>query len=89
MKFRCCAQSKDYGYILDNGKEAGKVKSSKINADWREDDKRTKNKLIKQAVNTVVINYNKFHITYCEVFTKHMVKQWAFKFDKKMIRTIS
>jgi len=36
MKFRCCAQSKDYGYILDNGKEAGKVKRFNINAETEE-----------------------------------------------------
>ena len=45
--------------------------------------------LIKGAVNNVDINYNRFDITNCEIFTKHMVKQWAFKFDKRMIRTIS
>jgi len=33
MDFWCCAQSKDYGYILDNEKQAGKVKGFKVNAD--------------------------------------------------------
>jgi len=36
MKFWCCAQSKDYGYILDNGKQAGKVKGFKVNAETEE-----------------------------------------------------
>ena len=33
MKFWCCAQFKDYGYNLDNGKQAGKVKGFKVNAE--------------------------------------------------------
>jgi len=27
----CCAQAKDYGYILNNGKHAGKVKGFRVN----------------------------------------------------------
>ena len=33
MEFWCCAQAKDYGYILNNGKHAGKVKGFKVNAE--------------------------------------------------------
>ena len=28
MKYWCCAQAKDYGYLLDNDKSVGKVKGS-------------------------------------------------------------
>ena len=67
MKFWCCAQSKDYGYILDNGKQAGKVKGFKVNAETGE--KMTNEhrvQLIKGTVNNVDINYNRFNITNCE-----------------------
>jgi len=83
LKFWCCAQFKDYGYNLDNGKQAGKVKGFKVKAEIEE--KMTNEhrvQLIKGAVNNVDINYNRFNITNCDIFTKHMVKQWAFKFDK-------
>jgi len=36
----------------------------------------------------VDVNYNQFNIKNCEIATKHMVKQWAFKFDKRKIRKI-
>jgi len=90
MKFWCSAQAKDYGYILNNGREAGKVKRFKVNVETEEkitNEQRVQ--LIKKAVNNVDINYNRFNITNCEIFIKHVVNQWAFKFDKRMIRTIS
>ena len=90
MDFWCCAQAKDYGYILDNGKHAGKVKGFRVNAETEEkmtNEQRVK--LIKVAINTVDINYNRFDIKNCEIITKHMAKQWAFKFDKRMIRKIN
>jgi len=90
MDFWCSAQAKNYGYILNNGKQAGKFKGFKVNAETEEkmtNEQRVR--LIKGAVNNVDINYNRFDITNCEIFTKHMMKQWAFKFDKRMIRTIS
>ena len=86
MDLWCCAQAKDYGYILDNGKHAGKVKGFKVNAETEEkmtNEQRVK--LIKGAINTVDINYNRFDIKNCEIITKHMAKQWAFKYDKRMI----
>ena len=43
-------------------------------------------KLIKVAINHVDISYNRFNIKQCEIVTKQMVKLWAFKFDKRMIR---
>ena len=90
MEFWCCAQAKDYGYILNNGKHAGKVEGFKVNAESEQkmtNEQRVK--LIKGAVNNIDINYNRFDIKNCEIITKHMVKEWAFKFDKRMIRTIS
>ena len=45
--------------------------------------------LIKDVINHVDVNYDLFDIKNCEIITKRMVKQWAFKFDKRMIRKIS
>ena len=72
---------------MENKQE--KLKKFKVNAETEEkmtNEQRVQ--LIKGAVNNVNINYNRFNIMNCEIFTKHMVKQWAFKFDKRMIRTI-
>ena len=30
LDYRCCAQAKDYGYMLNNGKQVGKVKGFKV-----------------------------------------------------------
>jgi hypothetical protein len=90
MDFWCCAQAKDYGYILNDGKQAGKVKGFRVNAESEE--KMTveqRKQLIRGAVDNININYNHFMIKNCGIFTKHMAKQWAFKFDKRMIRHIS
>jgi len=90
MKFWCCAQSKDYGYILDNGKQAGNVIGFKVNAETEEKMKNEQRvQLIKGAVNNVDINYNRFNSMNCEIVTKQMVKQWALKFDKRMIQQLS
>jgi len=43
-------------------------------------------KLIKGAIDHVDISYNRFDIKNCKIVTKCMVKQWAFRFDKRMIR---
>ena len=90
MDFWCCAQAKDYGYILNNGKQAGKVKGFRVSAET--ENKMTNEQriqLIKGAIDHVDINYNQFMIKNCEIITKRMVKQWAFKFDKRMIRHVS
>ena len=42
--------------------------------------------LIKGAINTIDINYNRFDIKNCEITTKHMAKHWAFIFDKRRTR---
>jgi len=45
--------------------------------------------LIKRAVNPRVINYDQFSINNCEIVTKQLVKQWAFKFDKRIMKQVS
>jgi len=45
--------------------------------------------LIKRAVNHIDINNDQFGINNCEIITKQLVKQWAFKFDKRIIKQIS
>ena len=90
MEFWCCAQAKDYGYMLNDGRQKGKVKGFRVTAET--EDKMTNEQrinLIKGAVDHIDINYNQFTIKNCEIITKQMVKQWAFKFDKRVIRTIS
>jgi hypothetical protein len=90
MEFWCCAQAKDYGYILNSGKHAGKVKGFRVNAETEEKmTNEQRIKLIKGAISHVDVNYNQFTIKNCQIITRHMVKQWAFKFDKRMIRKIS
>ena len=89
MEYWCCAQAKDYGYILNNGKQAGKVKGFRVNAESEQkltNEQRVK--LIKGAINHVDVKYNLFNIKNCEIVTTCMVKQWAFKFDKRIIRKI-
>ena len=90
MDFWCCAQAKDYGYILNNGKQAGKVKGFRVTAETEEkmtNERRIQ--LIKGAIDHVDINNDQFNVKYNEIFTKSMAKQWAFKFDKRMIRHVS
>ena len=90
MDFWCCAQAKDYGYILNNGKQAGKVKGFRVTAETEEKmTNEQRIQLIKGAIDHVDINYSQFNIKMCEIITKSMVKQWAFKFDKRMIRQVS
>jgi len=71
---------------LDNGDVKGKCKEFRVNAETEEKmtfEERTK--LIKGEVNSVNINYNQFVIKNAEIFTKHMVKSWNFKFDKRIV----
>ena len=89
MEFWCSAQAKDYGYILSDGKQAGKVKGFKATGEAEEKmTNEQRMKLIKGAIDPVDVNYRRFDIKNCEIITKQMVKQWAFKFDKRMIRRI-
>jgi len=56
MDFWCSAPAKDYKYILNNGKQAKKVKGFKVNAESKQkmtNEQRVK--LIKGAVNNIEI----------------------------------
>ena len=66
MDFWCCAQAKDYGYILNNGKHAGKVKGFRVNAETEEkmtNEQRVN--LIRGNINKIDVNYNQFIIKKC------------------------
>ena len=90
IDYWCCAQAKDYGYIDNDGKCTGKVKGFRKNAETEEKmTTEQRIQLITGRIDHVDINYNQFTIKNCEITTKHMIKQWAFKFDKRMIRIIS
>ena len=90
MDYWCCAQAKDYGNMLNNGKQVGKVKGFKVTGEAEQKmTNEERIKLIKGAINHVDISYNRFDIMHCKIVTKQMVKHWAFKFDKRMIRKIS
>lgn len=101
IKYWCCAQAKDYGYIDNTNKYSGKVKGFRKNAETEEkmtNDQRIK--LIKDTIgyqnnqnqlinDKVDIHYNQFVLKNNTVTTTHLIKQWAFKFDKRMIKHIS
>ena len=90
MKYWCCTQAKDYGYLLDNDKSVGKVKGFRCNAETEEKmTNEQRIKLIKGAVDPVDINYELFARKHCEIFTQPIIKTWGFKFDKRMIRITS
>ena len=90
MDFWCCAQAKDYGYILDNGKQVGKVKGFRVNAETEgKITNEARVNLIRGINSQVDINYDQFVIKNNEIFTKHLIKQWSFKFDKRVIRKVS
>jgi len=92
IEFWACAQSKDYGYVLNDGSYKGKVKGFKVTAE-------TEAKMTYEArvnlitgsisISNVEINYSQFNIEQSKIFTTQMVKQWSFQFDKRMIRVIS
>jgi len=87
MVFWCAAQAKVYGYLLNNGNSKGK--GFKVTGETEEKmTNEQRIKLIKGAIDLVDVNYKRFKIENCKIFTKNMIKQWAFKFDKRMIRKI-
>ena len=74
---------------MNNGKQIGKVKGFKVTGEAEQKmTNEERIKLIKGAINHVDINYKRFDILHCEIVTKQLVKQWAFKFDNRMIRKI-
>ena len=85
-----CAQSKDYGYIMNDGQYKGRVKGFRVTGETEEKmTHQARVDLIKGAINGVDINYNQFTIKNSQIFTKQMLKQWAFKFDKRRIVRVS
>ena len=90
IEFWACAQSKDYGYITDDGKYNGEVKGFRVTAEAEEKmTHEARVNLIKGAIAKVNINYDQFTITSSKIFTKEFTKQWAFLFDKRRIMRIS
>jgi len=86
IEFWACAQAKDYGYITNDGKYIGKVKGFKVTAETEEKmSHQSRIELIKGSINNVNIRYNQFTIKNSQIFTKDLVKQWAFQFDKRRI----
>jgi len=76
--------------MLNNGKQVGKVKGFKVTGEAEQKmTNKERIKLIKGAINHVGINCNRFDIMHCKIITKQMVKHWAFKLDKRIIRKIS
>jgi len=90
IEFWACAQSKDYGYLLNDGTYKGKVKGFRVTAETEEKmTYEARVDLITGAISNVKINYTQFNIEHSKIFTKKMAKQWNFQFDKRMIRVIS
>jgi hypothetical protein len=57
MEFWCCAQAKDYGYILNTGKYARKVKRFRVSAETEEKIINEQTiKLIKGTINSIDVN---------------------------------
>ena len=86
IEFWACAQSKDYGYVLDDGSYKGKVKGFRVTAETEEKmNHQSRIDLIKGSVNNVNIAYKQFTIKNSQIFTQNLVKEWGFKFDKRRI----
>ena len=86
IEFWACAQSKDYGYLLDDGSYKGKVKGFRVTAETEEKmNHQSRVNLIKRTIDNVDIKYNQFNIKNSQIFTKSMIKQWNFQFNKRRI----
>ena len=90
IEFWACAQSKDYGYITNDGNYTGKVKGFKVTAETEEKmNHQARVDLIKGSISNVDINYNQFNIKNSQIFTKKLLKQWGFQFNKRRIVRVS
>ena len=90
MEFWACAQSKDYGYIKSDGTYVGKVKGFRVTAETEAKmNHQARVDLIKGSIGNVDINYTQFTIKNSQIFTKDLVKQWGFQFDKRKIIRIN
>ena len=89
IEFWACAQSKDYGYITNDGNYKGKVKGFRVTAETEEKmNHEARVDLIRKGL-TVDIKYNQFTIKNSQIFTKELIKQWGFQLDKRRIVRIS
>ena len=89
IEFWACAQSKDYGYIMNDGNYKGKVKGFRVTGETEEKmNHQARVDLIRKGL-TVDIKYNQFTIKNNQIFTKELIKQWGFQFDKRRIVRIS
>ena len=62
------------------------MKGFKVTAETEEKmSHQSRIELIKGSINNVNIRYNQFTIKNSQIFTKDLVKQWAFQFDKRRI----
>ena len=86
IEFWACAQSKDYGYMLNDGTYKGKVKGYRLTAETEAKmTYQARVDLITGAISNIDINYSQFNIEQSKIFTKQMIKQWSFQFDKRRI----
>ena len=90
IEYWACAQSKDYGYILSDGECKGKLKGFRVTAETEEKvTHQSRVGLIKGCIGNVDITYDQFTIKNSQIYTKHMIKQWSFQFDKRRVVRVS
>jgi hypothetical protein len=84
IDFWCCTAPKDYGFLLNNGTSKGKVKGFRTSAQTEQlMTIENRVKLINGIVQNIEIQYDQFNIRDAKLFTKQMIKQWSFSFDKR------
>ena len=90
IEFWACAQSKDYGYITNDGNYTGKVKGFRVTAETEDKmNHQARVDLIKGSISSVDITFNQFTIKNSQIFTKQLLKQWGFQFNKRRIVRVS
>ena len=83
-------KTKDYGYIKSDGTYVGKVKGFRVTAETENKmNHQSRVDLIKGSIVNVDINYTQFTIKNSQIFTKNLVKQWGFQFNKRRIIKIN
>ena len=64
----------------------GKVKGFRVTAETEDKmNHQARIDLIKGSVINVDINYSQFTIKNSQIFTRDLIKQWGFQFDKRRI----
>ena len=76
IEYWSCAQPKDYGYILENGKYCGKVKGFRVTAET-ENKMSFENRvnLINGAIHNFDIHYSQFTIKNSQIFMHNLTTQ--------------